>query len=250
MASKRMFSSKIIESADFLNLPHSTQNLYIHLSMGADDDGIVNNAKIVMRMTGCRPKDYQKLIENGYIIELSENLCVIKHWKINNNIRGDRYTQTIYPEALQMLDLRGKEYAKKDKENDNHFDNQNDNHFVVASKHDIDKDNTKENDSLVCNIYEDFCNKLAKAYPQARFDKETAYSMWIKRTNELNKDIQEASDLIGRAIWNYLSEYKKSHNEDGEIDFSYVPKLSNILGTQFENLVLSLIDKEAFADEL
>ena len=69
MASKRMFSSKIIESADFLNLPHSTQNLYIHLSMGADDDGIVNNAKIVMRMTGCKPKDYQKLIENGYIIE-------------------------------------------------------------------------------------------------------------------------------------------------------------------------------------
>lgn len=244
MANKRMFSSKIIESADFLNLPHSTQNLYIHLSMGADDDGIVNNAKIVMRMTGCKPKDYQKLIENGYIIELSENLCVIKHWKINNNIRGDRYTQTIYPEALQMLDLIGKEYVKKDKENGNHFDNQNNNHFVTPNKYNTDKDNTKENDSLVCDIYEDFCNKLAKAYPQSRFDKETAYSMWKKRTNELNKDIQEASNLIGRAIWNYLSEYEKSHNEDDEIDFSYVPKLSNILGTQFDYLILPLIDME------
>lgn len=65
MAEKRMFSNRVIESTDFIDLPHSTRNLYIHLSMHADDDGIVNNAKMIIRMVNCKLKDYKNLVDNG-----------------------------------------------------------------------------------------------------------------------------------------------------------------------------------------
>lgn len=41
MAEKRMFARKVVESAKFLKMPSSSQNLYFHLGINADDDGIV-----------------------------------------------------------------------------------------------------------------------------------------------------------------------------------------------------------------
>ena len=41
MADKRMFNKKVTKSDAFLDMPISTQNLYFHLNMDADDDGFV-----------------------------------------------------------------------------------------------------------------------------------------------------------------------------------------------------------------
>ncbi len=38
MAERRMFSRSVVESARFLKMPVSSQNLYFHLVMNADDD--------------------------------------------------------------------------------------------------------------------------------------------------------------------------------------------------------------------
>ena len=44
-----MFSNSVVESDAFLEMPDSSQNLYFHLSMHADDDGFVDKWKSIMR---------------------------------------------------------------------------------------------------------------------------------------------------------------------------------------------------------
>ena len=105
-ASKRMFSMQIIDSDDFLDMPLSTQALYFHLSMRADDDGFLNNSKKIMRMTGCNQNDYDLLVMKSFVIEFPDGICVIKHWRINNYLRKDRYTETVYKEEKAMLSIK------------------------------------------------------------------------------------------------------------------------------------------------
>jgi hypothetical protein len=50
MAQRRMFSSQIVSSDEFLEMPLTSQALYFHLGMSADDDGFVSPRK-VLRMT-------------------------------------------------------------------------------------------------------------------------------------------------------------------------------------------------------
>ena len=100
MAERRMFAKSIIESDAFLEMPHSAQNLYIHLSMRADDDGFINNSKITMRTIGAKPKDLMMLEEKRFILNLGD-VIVIKHWRINNYIRGDRKKDTL--DAFNVL---------------------------------------------------------------------------------------------------------------------------------------------------
>lgn len=111
MAERRMFSKLIIDSDMFLDMPLSTQALYFHLSMRADDDGFVNNPKKIQRMIGCNDDDLKVLITKKFIIPFESGICVIKHWKIHNYIRNDRYKPTIYECEKQMLsDEKNKTY--------------------------------------------------------------------------------------------------------------------------------------------
>ncbi len=103
MAERRMFSKLIIDSDMFLDMPLSTQALYFHLSMRADDDGFVNNPRKIQRMIGCNDDDLKVLITKKFIIPFESGICVIKHWKIHNYIRNDRYKPTIYEYEKQML---------------------------------------------------------------------------------------------------------------------------------------------------
>lgn len=115
MAEKRMFSKQIIDSDAFLEMPLSTQALYFHLSMGADDDGFLNNAKKVMKIIGANQNDYDLLVAKSFIIQFSDGICVIKHWRINNYLRKDRYTETIYQEEKAMLTMQPNgRYSLKD----------------------------------------------------------------------------------------------------------------------------------------
>jgi hypothetical protein len=105
MAERRMFAKSIIDSDMFLDMPSSTQNLYFHLSMRADDDGFVNAPLKIMRMVSCSKNDMDMLIFKNYIIPFETGICVIKHWRIHNYIRNDRYTPTIYTEEKSLLSL-------------------------------------------------------------------------------------------------------------------------------------------------
>lgn len=90
-AERRMFSKTIIDSDLFLDMPQSTQLLYFHLSMRADDDGFINNPKKIMRMVNCSEDDMKILIAKRFIIPFESGIVVIRHWKIHNYIRSDRY---------------------------------------------------------------------------------------------------------------------------------------------------------------
>ncbi len=103
MAKRRMFSQQITESDSFLDMPLSAQALYFHLGMTADDDGFVNSPKRVQRVIGANDDDLKLLIAKNFVIAFDSGVVVIKHWKINNFIRNDRYTPTVYEEEMAML---------------------------------------------------------------------------------------------------------------------------------------------------
>lgn len=101
-----MFTKKITESDAFLDMPSSTQALYFHLNMVADDDGFVNNPKKIQRMVGSGDDDMKLLIAKRFIIVFESGIIVIKHWKMHNYIQNDRYKPTDYVEEKEMLTLK------------------------------------------------------------------------------------------------------------------------------------------------
>jgi len=107
MAQRRMFSMQIVDTDAFLEMPSTTQNLYFHLGMRADDDGFVDNAKKIMKIIGASDDDLKILFSKRFIIGFENGLIVIKHWKIHNYIAKDRYNETAY------LDEKKKLFVKK-----------------------------------------------------------------------------------------------------------------------------------------
>ena len=106
MAEKRMFAKTIIDSDAFLDMPQSSQCLYFHLSMRADDEGFVNNPKKIQRMVGASEDDLKILIAKNFIIPFDSGIVVIKHWYIHNYIRADRLVKTKYQDERAQLVLK------------------------------------------------------------------------------------------------------------------------------------------------
>ena len=107
MAERRMFAKTIIDSDAFIDMPLSTQALYFHLSMRADDDGFINNSKRIQRMIGASDDDLKLLFVKNFVIPFETGVVVIKHWKIHNYIQKDRYKETMYLEEKAMLETKG-----------------------------------------------------------------------------------------------------------------------------------------------
>ena len=105
MAERRMFAKTIIDSDAFLDMPLTTQALYFHLSMRADDDGFVNNPKKIQRMVGASDDDAKLLIAKQFIIPFESGVVVIRHWKIHNYIKNDRYKPSVCTEEKAQLTL-------------------------------------------------------------------------------------------------------------------------------------------------
>ena len=118
MAERRMFAKTIIDSDAFTEMPLSTQALYFHLSMRADDDGFLNNARKIQREIGANQNDYDLLIAKRFVIQFDDGICVIKHWRIHNYIQNDRYKPTMYQDEKSMLGIKkNKSYTLSDKSN-------------------------------------------------------------------------------------------------------------------------------------
>lgn len=105
MAERRMFSKNIIDSDLFLEMPITSQLLYFHLAMRADDDGFINKPKSIMRLIGCKDDDMKVLISNQFVIPFDNGIVVIKHWRVHNYIQKDRYKPTQYQAEKSQITL-------------------------------------------------------------------------------------------------------------------------------------------------
>jgi len=184
MAQKRMFDKTITNSDDFLELPDSSQVLYFHLSMNADDDGFVNNWKSIMKMTGTKEDDMKLLIIKQYIIPFDSGVIVIKHWRINNYLRNDRYQETQFKdEKAKLLLGKNEEYTLKDTSGIP---------MVYPDKNRIEKN------SIDNNIYGQMFETFYQEYPKKVKKKET-YNWFIKH---------KPSEELFNKIMTKLKEYK------------------------------------------
>lgn len=172
MAERRMFAKTIIDSDAFLDMPLSTQVLYFHLSMRADDDGFINNPKKIQRMIGAMDDDLKLLIAKNFIIPFESGVVVIKHWKIHNYIRNDRYKETVYQEEKALLSMKNNKTYTLGIPNDYQMDTQDRLGKDRLGKDRLDEDieqtpeqnsletereTTKTNYQLIADMYNDTC---------------------------------------------------------------------------------------------
>ena len=179
MAERRMFAKTIIDSDAFLDMPLSTQALYFHLSMRADDDGFVNNPKKIQRMVGASDDDCKLLVLKKFIIAFESGVIVIKHWKIHNYIRNDRYKETVYQEEKTMLEEKENKSYSLGIPNGNQMDTQ-----VSIGKDSlgkVSKDKTKHKYGEYKNVLltDDEVEKLKAKFPD-----------WEKRIETLSQGIE------------------------------------------------------------
>lgn len=235
MAQKRMFDKTITNSDEFLELPDSSQVLYFHLSMNADDDGFVNNWKSILRMTGTKQDDLKILITKSFVIPFESGVIVIKHWRINNFLRKDRHIETKYKNELNMLICDSNdEYILKDTHQmvnqrstqysieENSIDNNN---IYTSSKND-DEDLFKIEFEKLWTIYPKKQGKkdALKHFVKARkkgidFDVILKglenYNEYIKKTNKESKYIKQGSTWFNQECWN--DEYNLKETKSKEI---------------------------------
>ncbi|EHQ8839753.1 hypothetical protein KI123_002380 [Enterococcus faecalis] len=115
MAQRRMVSNTIVKSARFLKMPPTSQNLYFHLIMNADDDGVVE-AFPIMRMIGSTEDDLKILMDKKFVYVLNDDLVTfINNWTEHNKIRKDRKVDSIYRDLLLKVvpDIDYRESKKK-----------------------------------------------------------------------------------------------------------------------------------------
>jgi hypothetical protein len=103
MTERRMISNKVIDTDMFLEMPQSAQNLYFHMLLRADDDGFLGAPKRILRLLGCNEDDLKIIVAKQFVIPFESGVCVIKHWRMHNSIRKDRYRPTFYKAEKALL---------------------------------------------------------------------------------------------------------------------------------------------------
>ena len=101
-----MFSLQIVDTDAFLDMPLSSQALYFHLVMRADDEGFVDNPKRILKLINAQEDDFRVLVSKRFILTFNSGIVVIKHWLIHNTIRMDRFNKTVYIEEKESLILK------------------------------------------------------------------------------------------------------------------------------------------------
>lgn len=202
MAERRMFTQKIVDSDAFLDMPLSTQCLYFHLNMRADDDGFVNNPKKIQRMIGASEDDLKILLAKRFLLGFESGVVVIKHWRMHNLLRKDRYNPTQYQEEYEQLMLKDNgSYT----ENDVLATNWQPDGNQLATQDSIGKDSIGKNidiPSFQAPIEELFL-KFWKAYPK-KVGKQDALKSFkkIKPSKELvDKMVSVIEDAKNTEQW-------------------------------------------------
>ena len=185
MAKKRMFNVDIVGSDAFLDLPHTAQALYFQLGMRADDDGFVGNPKTIQRIAGTKASDLELLVKKRFLLQFPSGVVVIKHWKINNDIKKDRYSPTVYTDEFQMLSTKeNKAYTERST-----------NVSTLDTQYSIDE-NSKDKDSIVlCKHAHGFFSNVL---------------LTDEEMQKLSGEIPNLDDYIER-LSNYLANNKKEY---------------------------------------
>jgi len=255
LAERRMFTQKIVDSDAFLDMPLSTQSLYFHLNMRADDDGFINNPKKIQRMIGASEDDLKLLLAKRFILGFENGVIVIKHWRMHNLLRKDRYSPTQYQEQMARLQLKDNgSYTETTEipmleEPDNHLattwqpdDTQ------MATQDRIGKDSIgKERIDKVRIDYDgikDAYNQLCPSLPSVRTLSESRKKAIKARLNSYTEeDILEAFRLAE------TSDFLKGRNDrNWQADFDWIMKdanLAKILEGKYENRVIKAQNKTA-----
>jgi hypothetical protein len=176
-----MFSKQIIDSDAFLEMPLSAQALYFHLSMRADDDGFVDNPRKIQRMVSASGDDLKLLIAKRYILTFESGVIVIKHWRIHNTLRNDRYKETVYLEEKAMLTVKdNKSYTEKNKLNTVGIPNGN----QVETQYSIDKNSIDKSSKESNSRFTPPTPEEIKAYCKERnnqVDEERFYDFYSSK---------------------------------------------------------------------
>lgn len=106
MSDRRMLTKKVTDDDNFMSLSSSAQALYLHLSMSADDDGFSNQVTLSMFKAHASVQDLEALLEKRYIYQFENGVIVIKHWRMANALRKDRYTPTRFQEEYAQLQIK------------------------------------------------------------------------------------------------------------------------------------------------
>ena len=203
MAERRMFAKTIIDSDAFLDMSVTARLLYYDLSMRADDDGFVNSPKKIMRMIGASEDDLRMLAARKFIIPFENGVVVIKHWRIHNYIRKDRYNETTYSEQKELLELdENGSYRLIDNQRSTDGLPPVDQRLtqVRLGKDRVGKDSKiyssvpELNDAILSFI--DFRKKMRKPMT------DRAITLLISKLNSITSDTNEQIEIINQSILN------------------------------------------------
>lgn len=182
-----MFSADIVDSDAFLDMPSSSQALYFHLAMRADDDGFVNPKKII-RVVGVSDDDLKVLLAKRFLLPFESGVVVIKHWLIHNMIRRDRYKETVYLEEKILIQVKENgsytEVSKSGLPNGNQMATQ-----YRLGKDRLGKDREEEVDSAPAQTFEEEIKSKSETWRE--FVKELASRDYISPVKIHNIAIEE-----------------------------------------------------------
>lgn len=211
MAERRMFTTKITDSDAFTALPPTTQALYFHLCMNADDDGFNNKIRQAMFNAHADQNDFNLLVQYRFIIPFdNKGIIVIKHWRLHNIIRSDRYHETEYVEEKAKLILK-----------DNGVYTDANTHIGIPSDNQVTtkrqpSDNQMETEVRLGkvsignnnNIYSANFESFWSAYPRKK-EKQRAYKCFNARIKDGFSEVE-----LTQAAKKYAEECRKEHRED------------------------------------
>jgi len=197
-----MFSKKVTDTDTFLDMPLSTQALYFHLNMHADDDGFIDNTKTIQRMIGSSDDDRKLLVAKQFLLPFENGLVVIKDWRVHNYIQGDRYHKTQYiNEKSQLIVEENNMYTRRVQDVSN-MDTQ-----VRLGKDRLGKDRK----DILSGSDEPDSTRIQKSERDQMF--ETIWKLYPKKSGKANakKDFDKAikSGVDPELIKSKLEEYLK-----------------------------------------
>ncbi|HGC9200880.1 TPA: DnaD domain-containing protein [Streptococcus agalactiae] len=206
MAQKRMFSNIITDTDRFLDMPASSQNLYFHLNMHADDDGFVDSPKRIMRNVGAGNDDMNVLLSKKFVLNFDSGLILIKDWKIHNVIRKDMYKPTVYTEEKSQIivdDTKSyqfrNEYVPQNRLDKNRLD-----------KNRLDKNRLdKDREETIFHFVENEFGRLLSP-----MEIETIGIMIKENNPDLVKEAIKRTKLQGKTNLNYASGILRNWRDD------------------------------------
>ena len=239
-----MFRLDVLETDAFMDMPLTTQALYFHLSLRADDDGFVGNPKRITKNIGAGEDDLKLLIAKRFVLVFDDGVIVIKHWRLHNSLSGNRYHETKYLEDKALLTIKdngaytlngdGKEiddshYIEMGKRQTKDETKTNNRRTIDETKTDTDKNSIDKNsiDYSLSDTKKDIETVFA-AWNKTTFKPISKLKSGTKRYDSLHTRIQEYGiDQVLEAISN-AEESKYLHSDKGSwFNFDWFVKPNN-----------------------